>query len=88
MDASTFFQGSNRKIMRLFGKKKKEKGWGAGDDFSGTASGRGGGGGGGVLHISIVGDGMDSLHFPPPAILIPFPPSSSRPVDPSPSAPA
>ena len=53
--------------MCLFGKKKKEKWWEAGDDFSGTASGGGGGGGGGgVLHILIVGDGMDCLHFPPP----------------------
>ena len=33
--------------MRIFGKNKKEKGWGTGDDFIGTVSGGGGGGGGG-----------------------------------------
>ena len=59
--------------MRLFGKKKKEKGWGAGDDFTCTASGGGGGWGRGVLHISIVGDGMDSLNPPLPDNPHPFP---------------
>ena len=75
--------------MRIFGKNKKEKGQGTGDNFSGTVSGGGGEGGvGGVLHISIVGDGMDYLHFPPTENPYPLPsvivlPRRSFPVCPS-----